>query len=363
MKALVIDRQDVAFNLQLIKQRADGAQIIANLSANAQGMGLIETARLLRGEGIGSFAVSETEAVALLRSEGFEEENILMLRSTLDPEEIKKLVENRAILTVGSHEAAAAINGIAEGLGTVAEVHIKIDMGLGHYGFRPNEVDKILSIYNYMSNLAISGIYMRFSDALKKEKQVREELEGFRAVIAKINETGFETGIAHAADSVALFKYDFCNLDAVCPGSALIGRLPGKENFGLKKVGYIEAGLEEVKWHPAGGKIGAGGGGKIKKPLKTAVVPVGWYNGVGQSPDCSGLSLKGPFSRLGAVLGGQLKQNRPLVKVGSGKARIMGGIGMNFMVINVTSTDSQNGDKVRIDVDPRLVKGLEIVYR
>ena len=363
MKALVIDRQDVTFNLQLIKQRADGAQIIANLSANAQGMGLLEAARLLREEGIGSFAVSETGDVVSLRDEGFEEENILMLRSTLDPTEIKKLIENRAILTCGSHEAAAAINGIAESLGMVAEVHVKVDMGLGHYGFRPNEIDKILSIYNYMSNLAVSGIYMRFSDALKKEKQAREELEGFREVIAKINEAGFETGIAHAADSVALFRYDFCNLDAVCPGSALIGRLSGKENFGLRKVGYIEAGLEEVKWHPAGGKIGAGGGRKIKKPLKTAVVPVGWYNGVGLGPDCSDVSLRGPFSRLAALIGRRLKQNRPVVKIGPERARIMGGVGMNFMVINVTSTDSQNGDKVRIDVDPRLAKGLEISYR
>ena len=107
MKTLVIDRQDVLYNLQLIKQRADGAQIIANISANAQGMGLLETARLLREEGISSFAVSETEAVEQLREAGFEEENILMLRSTLDPAELKKLIENRAILTVGSHETAA----------------------------------------------------------------------------------------------------------------------------------------------------------------------------------------------------------------------------------------------------------------
>jgi len=363
MKTLVIDRQDVLYNLQLIKQRADGAQIIANISANAQGMGLLETARLLREEGISSFAVSETEAVDQLREAGFEEENILMLRSTLDPAELKKLIENRAILTVGSHETAAAVNGIAEGLGAIAEVHIKIDMGLGHYGFSPNELDKILSIYRYMSNLAVSGIYMRFSNPLNDEKLTREEIAGFREVVAKINEAGFETGIAHAADSVALFKYDFCNLDAVCPGSALIGRLPGGENFGLRKVGYIEAGLEEVKWHSAGGKTGAGGGRKIKKPLKTAVVPVGWYNGVGVSPELSDLGMKGPLKQLGALIRGKYRRYRPLVKIGSARAKIMGGVGMNYMVVDVTSADSQNGDTVRIDLDPRLAKGLAISYK
>lgn len=363
MKTLVIDRQDVKTNLQAIKQRADGALIYANLSANAQGMGLMETAHFLRDEGVGNFAVSEPEDAALLRSGGFVEEGILMLRSTLDPGELGRLIELRATCTVGSHEAAAAVNGIAEGQGTVADVHIKIDTGLGHYGFRPNETDKILSIYNYMSNLAVSGIYMRFSDSSKNEKRTRAELEEFRTVLEKINDAGFETGIAHAADSTALFKYDFCNFDAVCPGSALIGRLPGKHSFGLKKVGYIETELDEIKWYPAGGKVGAGGGRKIKKPLKTAVVPVGWYNGIGLSPDCPDQRLASLFSRIGRLISSWSKRNRIFVRVGPERARIMGGIGMNFMVVNVTAADSAAGDKARIDVDPRLAKGLEITYK
>jgi len=363
MKTLVIDRQDVKTNLQAIKQRADGAQIYADLSADAQGMGLIETARLLRDDGIGAFAVSEAGAVSLLRSSGFVEESILMLRSTLDPDELGTLVELRATCTIGSHEAAAALNGIAEAQGTVADVHIKIDAGLGHYGFLPSETDKILSIYNYMSNLAVSGIYTRFSDPAGNEKQTRAELEEFRAVIAKINAAGFETGIAHAADSTALFKYDFCNLDAVCPGSALIGRLPCKGSFGLKRVGYIEAELEEAEWHPAGGRVGAAGGRKVKKPVKTAVFPIGWYNGVGLSPDCPELKFGTLLSRIGALIGRWSKRSRLFVKIGAERVRIMGGIGMNFMVLNVTASDSSTGDKARIDADPRLVKGLEITYK
>jgi len=362
MKTLVIDRQDVKINLQAIKQRADGAQIYADLSADGQGMGLVETARILRDEGISSFAVSEAEAAAILRNAGFVEESILMLRSTLDPGELNKLVELRVTCTVGSHEAAAALNGIAESQGTVADVHIKIDTGLGHYGFLPSETDKMLSIYNYMSNLAVSGIYTRFSDP-GDEKLTRAELEEFQAVIAKINAAGFETGTAHAADSAALFKYDFCNLDAVCPGCALIGRIPCKGNFGLKKVGYIEAKLEEAEWHPAGGRAGAAGGRKVRKPIKTAVFPVGWYNGVGLSPDCPELRLGTLLSRIGGLIGRWSKRNRLSVKIGTERARIMGGIGMNFMVLNVTAADGSTGDTARIDADPRLVKGLEITYK
>ncbi len=71
MKHLVIDRRIVRNNLKAIKERAEGAAIYADLSANASGMGLLDIAKLLRDDGIRYFAVSDPKDAAYLRGKWF----------------------------------------------------------------------------------------------------------------------------------------------------------------------------------------------------------------------------------------------------------------------------------------------------
>ncbi len=114
MKALVIEKADVKANIAAIRRRAGGAEITADLSGGGQGMGLVGAARLLREEGIRSFAVSEAGDAVQLRINGFVEERILLLRSVSDPFEIKAMLENDITFTVSSFDAGIALNGMAE---------------------------------------------------------------------------------------------------------------------------------------------------------------------------------------------------------------------------------------------------------
>ena len=59
MKNLVIEKTAVKTNLAAVKARARGAQIWADLTGDAFGLGLITTAKLLREEGVRTFAVSD----------------------------------------------------------------------------------------------------------------------------------------------------------------------------------------------------------------------------------------------------------------------------------------------------------------
>ena len=58
-----------------------------------------------------------------------------MLRPTADAQELTQLLNLGAILTVSSQNDAAVLNGVAETLGVQAQVHVKIDTGMGRYGF------------------------------------------------------------------------------------------------------------------------------------------------------------------------------------------------------------------------------------
>ena len=352
VKNLVIDRSAVKSNLQAAKNRAKGAEIIADLTGDAYGLGLLETAKLLRDGGVHTFAVSDPKDADTLRKAGFIEERLMMLRSTADSDELAELIDLGVICTVGSYEAAVAINGIAESRKTVCEVQIKIDTGMGRYGFISTETDKIASIFKYMPNLAIVGIFSTYSRPWKSKKATLAQLDVFHEVMDKLTEMGFELGSAHICDSAALFKYDSDKLDAVRIGEALSGRMPGGSIPGLTKVGYVEASVEEVGWFPKGHRVGST---VLRKPALLAVLSVGYYNGIGIRAYGESAGL------LKRILG--RGRNRPSVKIRGQRVKAVGGVGMTHTVVDVTKVKCAVGDRAVVDVNPMYVRGIPRIYK
>lgn len=353
MKKLVVESAIVKENISAIKRKADSAVIIADLSCDAQGLGLLKTAALLRAEGISNFAVYEVEDAEKLRAGGFVDEHILMLRSTVDVDEIGRLADNNVTCTIGSYDAGIAANSVAISRSSVIEVQIKVNSGVGQYGFQPTEIDKITNIFRQMSGLVVSGMYTRFSGAAAGKATAARQLESFEKVLLKLHESGIETGMAHALDSYGLFKCELDKLDAVCVGSAIAGRTPGVGAEELKPAGYIEASIEEIDWLPAGSVVGAGKGVRLRKSTKVAVIAVGWYNGVGLGEVNGRRSLK-------RLIKGEA---RPVVKLDGKKVKLIGDIGANSLLIDVTDAACCVGDCVTIECRPKFVKGMPVEYR
>ena len=94
MRKLVIERAAVKHNLSIIKERAAGAVIYGVLTGDGGGAGIVPMAKLLRAEGIGRFAVYEVQEAKKLREAGLTDEEILMLRSTTDREELERQEED-----------------------------------------------------------------------------------------------------------------------------------------------------------------------------------------------------------------------------------------------------------------------------
>ncbi|MBR6206671.1 MAG: alanine racemase [Oscillospiraceae bacterium] len=354
MKNLVIDRRVIRNNIRAVKEKADGSTIYADLSANAYGMGLLEMARLLRDEGISDFIISDVRDARQLRSSGFEKERLMMLRSTADPEELDALLELGVICTVGSYDSAVALNGIADSRGIIADVQIKIDTGLGRYGFDPAQLDRVAAVYKYMPNIRIIGTFTTFSCSWRSKRQTAAQLKLFEDVLDRLEAMGFDVGIAHCCDSAALFKYDFGRMDAVLMDLALSGRIPGKAIPALARVGYIEAGLEEVGWYSKGHHIGAEHGINIRKPTKIAVLSVGYYHGFGVDRHKAERSF---IDRIRSRGIGRY------VRVNNKRAKVLGNIGMQHTLIDVTDIDCTVGDVAYMDVDPVNVKGLPRSYQ
>jgi len=354
MKNLIIDLRVVRNNLRAIKDQAEGVHVFADLSANAGGMGLLTIAGFLRDEGIRNFIISDPGDARALRKNDFKKERIMMLRSTADPNEISELLAYGVICTAGSYDAAVAINGIAEASNIIADIQVKIDTGLGRYGFQPTELDKVAAIYRYMSSLNVIGTFTTFSSSWRSKKQTFAQLDKFNAALDRIIEMGYEPGTAHACDSAALFKYDIELMDAVRVDTALTGRIPGKPVQGLSRVGFIEAGLEEVGWLPKGHTVGSGRSYVTRAPTKIAILSVGYYHGFSVDRYIVERSL---FDIM------RWRRRKTFVRINGQKARVLGSVGLMHTMVDVTNIDCTVGDKALLDVDPVNVKGLPVVYR
>ena len=102
MKTLVVDKNALRQNLNEIRAKAGSAEIVADLSADGQGLGVLRMARFLADEGVESFAVTETRDALSLRRGGFQQARVLMLRSIVDVRELQELMDNGITFTVGS---------------------------------------------------------------------------------------------------------------------------------------------------------------------------------------------------------------------------------------------------------------------
>lgn len=354
MKRLVLEKEAIKKNIARIKDRAGSAVIYAVLTGDAYGAGLVEMAAILREEGIGHFAVSEPREAEQLRKAGFVDEDILMLRSTTDHEELEQLMDLNVICSIGSYDAGVALNGIAEGRATVAEAHIQVDTGMGFGGFLPSEPDKILSMYRYLPNVALSGIYTQIHAASGGKKGAEEQLEQLRQTLELIHEVGFETGVVHAAGSHALMHYDFARLDGVRVGSAFLGR--GRKDIrGLTQVGYGEARLEEIRWLPKGHTVGNDRQIVLKQPTRVAVLPVGYQNGFGVHAERKG--------SLWSVIYHWWKTRTTYVRVGGQRVKVLGRVGAFETLLDVTELKCASGDVAVFDIDPLYAKGLKKEYR
>jgi len=360
VKTLVVEGRLLKDNLTVIKKRAGSAQVIADLSGNAQGMGLLGVARILREDGVRFFALSEPEDAELLRKSGFTEEQILMQRSTVDTDEIERLIDKNVIFTIGSLEAAVALNSVATAHRTVIEVQIKIDTGLGRYGFSPSETDKIENVFRHMPVLAVVGVYTRLSAPQKARSSAKKQLEAYNGVLERLQGDGFETGMTHALDSTSMFRLNTEPYDAICAGSALTGLVYGRERLGLAAPAWVEADIEEINWMQKGETIGDGAACKLRRNSRVGVLSVGWYNGLGLVREGQNEGKKG-IDAIKTFISGP--RYAPTVKVAGKRTHVLGRIGITFTLIDLTDIDCRPGDIAMLEIDPRMVKGLPITYR
>ena len=363
MNTLVINKEDLRHNINKIKEYAkksgqDDAgkdvKIIAVVKGNGYGMGIVEYTKFLIDNGISMFAVSTMEEALKLRKEGIKEE-ILMLSSTAIEDDVRTLVKNKIILTIGSKEDIIIAEKIGKEENQTIRVHLKIDTGFGRYGFVYSKRDEMVEALKNIQNVKIEGTYTHFSISFFDEKYTKLQFKRFIDVIEVLKMNKIETGMLHVCNSSAFVKYREMHLNAVRIGSAFLGRLSFENNVGLKKIGYLESAVSEIKDLPKVFNVGYSNTYKTKTETKIAVIPCGYMEGINIINNRDLFRTIDKLRYIVRDIKDFFKKQKIYIKIKDKNYEIIGRIGTYHIICNISNSDIKIGNKVIINVNPKFV--------
>lgn len=361
MSAYIVSRDLLEQNIRQLKKQAGDTPIWAVIKGDGYGLGALPLAEAAAENGIEHFCVTQEREAAVLRENGFSDATILMLRQVATREEINRLLDLRVIFTVGSLDCARQLDAIAAERADIAEVHLKIDTGMGRYGFLPQQAQQLETVYRDCKHLAVTGIYTHFNCAFGDEALTRQAFSAFLGVVDGLHAAGFETGTVHCCNSAAFLRFPEMHCDAVRLGSALLGRMPFRTR--LRPVGYVETQVEEVRTLPVGATVGYGALWRAKRETRVAVLPVGWYHGmnVACKPDMS--RARDCLRAALSALKGLVRRPTTTVEIGGRPCRVIGAIGMLHCTVDVTGLDCAVGERAVIQLNPLHRKDIPVVFR
>ncbi|MBQ7957172.1 MAG: alanine racemase [Clostridia bacterium] len=312
------------------KKVGKNVDVLAIIKADAYGHGALRVARALTELDIKNFGVATAEEAIQLRKHGIDA-NILLLDYAFE-ESYTELIENNITSTVFEYKHAKKLNDIAGILGKKADIHIKLDTGMGRIGFIPSDesFEIIKKIYE-LENVTVSGIYTHFACADMTDKAMTyRQIEMFDNFCEKLENGGINIPVKHLCNSAGIMEFSSAYANMVRNGIITYGLYPSdevnKEEIALSPAMSIKSHVVYVKEVDENFTVSYGATYVTDGKTKIATIPIGYADGYPRA-----LSNKG----------------RVLIKGKS--APIIGRVCMDQMMVDVTDIDDvKQGDVVTI---------------
>lgn len=278
-----INLDAIVHNAKTIKEQLkQGVKLAAVIKADGYGHGALPVAMTV-DQYADWYAVSNIEEALELRGGGITKP-ILTLGYTA-PLQLPEAIRNRITLTLCDRESAEEISQAASQIGLSAEVHIKVDTGMGRIGFPAEEsFSAQVAEAVKLPNIAVTGIYTHFARADEAGTEATAvQFEKFIRFIDAMELHGITGLLRHAENSAAILRFPEYQLDMVRLGISLYGMSPSDDvvpsGVELQPAMEIKSHVAFLKTVPEGTPIGYNATFVTTKPRRIATVPVGYGDG------------------------------------------------------------------------------------
>ena len=258
-------------NLGIARQRAQQAQLLGVVKANAYGHGLLRVLpALAEADGL---ALLELDAAITLREHHYAR-RILLLEGFFGDTELPEIAARRLAIVVHHMEHVRMLETAI--LARPLEVFIKINTGMNRLGFKPDQVPSVAQRLSNTPSVAALRLMTHLARA-DEEEGVHEQLQVFETACKGMP---YPRSIANSA---GVMRYDEVGGDYVRPGIMLYGSSPfpydTAEALGLTPVMTLRSELIATQDLRPNDSVGYGGGYTASRAHRIGVVACGYADG------------------------------------------------------------------------------------
>jgi alanine racemase len=311
---------------------AQGTSLMVVVKANAYGHGLETVAPIAaeRADWLGVNCLDEALAISRL---GIGKPVAILGHTALD--HLEDVVRNGYRQVLYRLDVAKSISTSAAKLGTTARVHLKIETGTNRQGIPLHQLPAFIDELAKLPALEVEGAYTHFAniedtlDPAFAESQVQK----FREAIAILERSGVRPTQIHASATAGALLYAEMDFNMVRIGIGSYGIWPSRETqiaarergrrLSLAPVLTWKTRVAQVKEVTAGEYVGYGLTFRTSRPMKLAVLPIGYYDG---------------YDRKLSNAGRALIHGQP--------ASVVGRVAMNMTMLDVTDVGADLDEEV-----------------
>ena len=323
---LEVNITSIVSNLNMYKKRLQkDTKIMCMVKAFSYGLGSVEIAKVLQNECVDYLSVAYVNEGMLLRKNDI----TIPIMVMNVPQDMFSFCEEYALEPVlyCVEQLVAWVHYLH---GRRIKVHLKIESGMNRLGFTKQDfISTVSSMLSLHSNLHIASVFSHLSsaDMPTQENFTHEQVRRFQECITQIKDIVDYPFIIHILNSAGIINYIDYEYDMVRIGIGIIGYdTANKIQNTLRPAVVLKSSIIQKKNIKKGQSIGYGRGFITQQDMKIATIPIGYADGI---------------PRRYARVGGSVFLNKK-------KARIVGRICMDFMMIDISDIECFLGDEVEI---------------
>ena len=334
---LEIDSNAITHNLNYFKQKLQPeTKILAVVKAFGYGSDSIQVAKFLEDK-VDYFAVAYTHEGIALRNSDIKKPILVLHPQT---QNLQSIIDYRLEPNLYNFKIFNAFLKLADEIPLMNyPIHIKFNTGLNRLGFWHTDIPKILTSLKETNHIKITSIFSHLaaSEDLEEQDFTINQINNFAYIAQQFyKHLGYEP-MLHILNTSGVVNYPKAQFDMVRVGIGMYGFGNNEEETKqLKNTHNLKSIISQIHLIQPGETVGYNRAFVAKKPTKTATIPVGHADGLSR--------------RLGNKKGYVLINNK--------KAKIIGNVCMDMIMVNVTKIDCKEGDEVIIFNNQEMIQNI-----
>ena len=277
---LEVNLDAIVHNLNQYRSHLDSdTKLVCMVKAFGYGAGSFELAKTLQDQNVDYLAVAVADEGADLRRQGIRVPIIVM-----NPEmtAFRAIIENRLEPEIYSFRLLRAFIAETERMGVMHyPVHIKIDSGMHRLGFQYPEIDQLISELKAQNAVTVRSVFSHFAtaDCPDQEDFVYEQKRRFDECADKIRAAFSHKILRHICNSAGIEKFPQFQMEMCRLGIGLYGFEASEIKMDLVPVATLKTTILQIKDIPETETVGYSRKGKLSRPSRIAMVPIGYADG------------------------------------------------------------------------------------